>query len=113
MVCHALGGFMAGIWLFDKPPGPGIWEGANQGAFVMAIDISRFMTTDDFKRDIDQYIRDAHQMKPAPGYDRATLPGELEWQHEQEWAKIGVPIGKEHQDSLSSLANQLGIAAPF
>ena len=113
IVSHALGGFMAGIWLFDKPPGPGIWEGANQGAFIMAIDIARFMPIEDFKQGMDRHISEARQMKPAPGYDRADLPGGLEWEREREWSEIGIPIGDAHQESLTNLANQLGISAPF
>ena len=112
-VCHALGGFMAGIWLFDKPPGPGIWEGANQGAFIMAIDIARFMPIEDFKRNIDRHISEIRQMKPAPGLDRADLPGTLEWEREREWAEVGIPMSQQHQDSLTTLADQLGVPTPF
>ncbi len=112
-VCHALGGFMAGIWLFDKPPGPGIWEGANQGAFILAIDIARFMPIADFKKGVDRHISEIRQMKPAPGYDRANLPGALEWEREREWAKIGIPIGKDHQAQLTSVGNKLGVPVPF
>ena len=112
-VCHALGGFMAGIWLFDKPPGQGVWKGADQGTFAMAIDISRFMPAADFKREIDRYIQGIHQMKPAPGYQLAQLPGELEWQREQEWAEIGVPLGETHRDSLVAVATRLDMSKPF
>ena len=67
-VSHALGGFMAGIWLFDKPPDPPtIWEGANQGAFIAAIDISRFRPIDAYKAEIDRHIHDARQMQPRTG----------------------------------------------
>ena len=113
-VSHALGGFMAGIWLFDKPPDPpAIWEGANQGAFIMAIDIARFRPVDEFKREIDQHISDARRMKPAPGYDRADLPGGLEWEREREWAEIGIPVGEEHQQQLETVAERVGIPVPF
>ena len=113
MVCHALGGFMAGIWLFDNPGDSSIWEASDQGAFVMAIDVSRFIPATDFKRDIDQYLRALHETQPAPGYDRATLPGELEFEREREWRKYGIPIGTKHQDALSLVANRLGIPVPF
>ncbi len=113
-VSHALGGFMAGIWLFDKPPDPPkIWEGANQGAFIAAIDISRFRPIDEYKAEIDQHIHDARQMQPAPGYDRSDLPGGLEWEREQEWSEIGIPIGDAHQQQLKSVAERVGIPHPF
>ena len=51
--------------------------------------------------------------KPAPGYDRADLPGGLEWEREQEWAEIGIPIGEGHQAQLKSAAERVGIPLPF
>ena len=63
----------------------------NQGAFIAAIDISRFRPIDEYKAEIDQHIYDAQQMQPAPGYDRSDLPGGLEWEREQEWSEIGNP----------------------
>ena len=113
-VSHALGGFMAGIWLFDKPPNPPeIWEGANQGAFIAAIDISRFRDIEAYKSEIDQHIHDARQMRPAPGYDRADLPGGLEWEREQEWTEIGIPIGETHQEQLRNVGARVGVPLPF
>jgi len=113
-VSHALGGFMAGIWLFDKPPNPPeIWEGANQGAFIMAIDIARFRPIDDYKAEITRHLSDIRQMRSAPGYDRADLPGTLEWEREREWSQVGIPVGPEHQTQLRKLAEKLGIPAPF
>ena len=113
-VSHALGGFMAGIWLFDKPPDPPtIWEGAGQGAFILAIDIARFRPIGEFKQEMDRHISDARKMKPAPGYDRVDLPGGLEWEREREWSEIGIPVGKEHQEALTSVAKLVGIPVPF
>lgn len=107
-VCQALGGFMAGIWLFDEKES-GIWEAANQGAFILAIDVSKFMPLDDFKRDIDEYVRSVRKMKPFPGLDRADLPGSLEWERERQWAKEGIPMGKEHQNALADVAKELSV----
>ena len=112
-VCHALGGFMAGIWLFDRPPGPAVWEGANQGAFIFVVDVARFRPLEDFKKEIDRHIREVRAMKPAPGYARADLPGGMEWEREREWSKTGIPIGAGHQEQLISAAKRLGIPAPF
>ena len=85
----------------------------NQGAFIAAIDISRFRPIDAYKAEIDQHIHDARQMQPAPGYDRSDLPGGLEWEREQEWAEIGIPIGEGHQAQLKTAAERVGIPLPF
>lgn len=111
-VCQALGGFMAGIWLFAKKE-PGIWEAANQGAFILAIDVSRFMPLADFKRDMDEYARSVRKMRPFPGYDRADLPGGLEWERERQWAKEGIPIGKNHQTTLEDVAKEFSVPVPW
>ncbi|MDE0482546.1 MAG: Ldh family oxidoreductase [Candidatus Poribacteria bacterium] len=113
-VSHALGGMVAGIWLFDKPADPPtIWEGANQGGFIAAFDISRFRPIDEYKAEIDRHIHDARQMQPAPGYDRSDLPGGLEWEREQEWAEIGIPVSEAHQEQLKNVAERVGIPHPF
>lgn len=111
-VCQALGGFMAGIWLFAKSE-PGIWEAANQGAFILAVDVSRFMPIADFKRDMDEYVRSVRNMRPFPGYDRAELPGGLEWERERQWAKEGIPIGKNHQATLEEVAKEFAVTVPW
>jgi len=112
-VSHALGGFMAGIWLFDQQANADAWEGSNQGAFICAFDIARFRAIDEYKKEIDRHLRGIHQMEPAPGYDRATLPGALEWEREQEWAEIGVPVGKGHQEVFKRVAKLFDMKLPF
>ena len=110
---HALGGFMAGIWLFDQQVNADAWEGSNQGAFICAFDIARFRSIDEYKEEIDRHLSGIHQMQPAPGYDRATLPGALEWEREREWSEIGVPVGKGHQEALTRAAQTFDLELPF
>lgn len=113
-VSHALGGFMAGIWLLDQPPDPPrIYEGANQGAFIAAFDVSRFRPIEAYKAEVDRHIREARQMRPAPGYQRSDLPGGLEWEREQTWAEIGIPVGVRHQEQLKKVAQRVGLPPPF
>ena len=52
-------------------------------------------------------------MQPAPGYDRSDLPGGLEWEREQEWAEIGIPVGEAHQEQLKVVAERVGVPLPF
>ena len=110
---HMMGGFMAGIWMFDPEVNPAAWEGANQGAFICAIDISRFRDLESFKQEVDHHQEEIQKMRPAPGYDQANLPGTLEYQREKEWAKIGIPIGTDHQSILNTVANKLDLKPLF
>ena len=110
---HMMGGFMAGIWMFDPEVNPDAWEGANQGAFICAIDISRFRDLEIFKQEVDYHQEEIQKMRPAPGYDQANLPGTLEHQREKEWAKIGIPIGTDHQSILNTVAKKLDLKPLF
>jgi len=110
---HMMGGFMAGIWMSDPEVNQNAWEGANQGAFICAIDISRFRDLEHFKQEVDRHQKDIQQMIPAPGYDQANLPGTLEYQREKEWAQIGIPIGVDHQSILNVVANKIGLEPLF
>ena len=112
-VAHMLGGFMAGIWMFDSEVNSDTWEGANQGAFICTIDISRFRDLDSFKQEVDHHQRNIQRMTPAPGYDQSNLPGTLEYQREQEWAQIGIPISPDHQSTLNRVAEKLDLDLLF
>ncbi|MBI3911947.1 MAG: Ldh family oxidoreductase [Armatimonadetes bacterium] len=111
-VCQTLGGLLTGIPA-RRERAQRLWEGATQGAFLIAVDLNRFIPLDEFRREMDDYVRQVHQMRPLPGYDRALLPGHLEWEREREWAVVGVPVGKEHQEILQKVARELGVEKPW
>jgi LDH2 family malate/lactate/ureidoglycolate dehydrogenase len=111
-VCQGLGGFLAGIWQFAEP-GPGIWEGANQGAFILAVDPSRFAPMDRFLGEMDEYVASVRRMRPFPGYERADLPGGLEAERERQWAVEGIPVGVRHQEALTRVGAEMGVPTPF
>jgi LDH2 family malate/lactate/ureidoglycolate dehydrogenase len=109
---QALGGILAGIYRPEVQAPLSRWE-SNQGSFIAVFDIKRFMPLEEFKQEMDRYIGDARQMKPFPGYERAELPGGLEWQRQEEYARDGIPVAPDHQQSLEEIAAQLGVATPF
>ena len=110
-VCQAVGGFLAGVPARAERARRA-FPGANQGAFLFAVDIARFQPLADFRREMDDYIRQVHALQPMPGYDAATLPGELEWRRQQAWASEGVPVGSGHAAALRSLGGELGVESP-
>ena len=120
-VAHVLGGVMAGITLLEKPESRmnrgdvngALVRGANQGAFICAVDVARFMPFETFAREMDEYVRMVQALQPFPGYDRADLPGALEWEREREWAEIGIPVEPRHQASLEGVAGELGVDVPW
>jgi L-2-hydroxycarboxylate dehydrogenase (NAD+) len=81
----------------------------NTGQAIAAIAIETFMPVGDFKRAVDQVIRDIRGSRRLPGVERIWLPGE------QSHAKLldrrvhGVPMPKTLRDSLDTVARDLGV----
>ena len=111
-VCQSIGGFLGGV-PSDERRAIRRFSGANQGSFMVFVDINRLMPLGDFQREMDDYVRQISEMRPLPGYDQSLLPGAIERQHEQSWEVEGVPVGPEHQKALSEVARELGVATPW
>lgn len=110
-VCQSLGGFLAGVPA-DPARAQRRFPGANQGAFLLAVDIERFQPRDQFRAEMDEYIRRVHALAPMPGWQTASLPGEPEWRREQAWVQEGVPVGTEHLGVMRGIAQEVGVAPP-
>lgn len=112
LVCNALGGILAGI-VSQEELGPRKWEGVNQGAFFIVVDLAQLTDLKAFRRQMDDFIGTLRKTRPAPGYDRADAPGGLEWERERLWAVEGIPVGTEHQKALEDAAKEVEIAVPW
>jgi LDH2 family malate/lactate/ureidoglycolate dehydrogenase len=110
-VCQALGGFLCGVPV-DPDRANREWRGANQGSFMIVVDLNRFMPIDEFKSEMDSYSRRIQEMRPPPGYDRAMLAGTLESEREERFAREGIPISPRHAEALRRLATQCGLESP-
>ena len=111
-VCQSLGGFLAGVPI-DPARAQRQWEAANQGALIIAFDVNRFMPLEQFKREMDEYIRKVRELQPLPGQDRCEVAGGMEALREQEYSRDGIPIGDSHRQRLQSVGDRLGVAATF
>ncbi len=111
-VLQVLGGVLAGIHRPELQAPQSPWV-SDQGGFVAAIAIDRFMPVAGFKADMDGYVARARRMRPFPGVDRAELPGGLEWRWERDHARDGIPVGREHREVLERIAAEIGVATPF
>lgn len=110
---NLLGGALAGMMLPGYRSSERKYPNASQGGFICVIDISRFAPIDVFKAEVDKMTQGIKTMKPFPGLSSSELPGGLEWEREQKWAKEGIPIGKEHQRTLEAIADKVGVAVPW
>jgi LDH2 family malate/lactate/ureidoglycolate dehydrogenase len=110
-VCQALGGFLAGVPV-DPARAQRRWPGANQGSFMIAVDLRRFGALDLFQREMDEYARRVRELEPLPGYEEAVLAGGLEWERERQFGKDGIQIGIGHAERLRELAETFGLDSP-
>jgi LDH2 family malate/lactate/ureidoglycolate dehydrogenase len=109
--CQALGGLLCGVPI-DPARAERTWSGANQGSFMIAVDIKLLFPLDQFKREMDEYARRVRQMTPFAGLTDALLPGAIEWQREQRFRENGIPISAHHAASLRKLAANYSLSSP-
>src|SRR5712671_5079600 len=83
----------------------------NTGHVIVAINIAMFRAPAEFKRSVDELIRDIRRSKPMPGVARIWLPGEQSRARFEERSKLGVPIPEPLHASLEKLARELKIKA--
>jgi LDH2 family malate/lactate/ureidoglycolate dehydrogenase len=68
------------------------------------------MPAAEFKRSVDQVIRDIRGSRKLPGVERIFLPGEQSHAKLLERRTHGVPMPNALRDSLDALARDLNIA---
>jgi LDH2 family malate/lactate/ureidoglycolate dehydrogenase len=110
--CQALGGLLCGVPI-DPERAQRQWPGANQGSFMIAVDLNLLFPLEQFKQEMDEYARRIRQMTPFAGLEDAVLPGEIEWRRELRYAENGIPVGRRHADALRKLAADYSLAAPL
>ena len=75
-------------------PGKGI------GHFFGALRIDAFRPADEFKKDMDQWLKRFRSAKTVEGQQRVLIPGDPEREMEEVRMKNGIPL-------LESVANDL------
>ena len=110
-ICQSWGGLLSGLSV--EPPSDRLFPGAYQGAMIVAIRVDLFADVAVFKREMDEYIQRIRQLKPIEGFDQAYAAGSIEHEREREYSQAGIPIGRDHQELLDRLAEELAIPAPW
>ena len=83
--------------------------GKGIGHFFGAMRIDGFIDADEFKRQIDEYIRVFRATKPAPGTNGPLIPGDPEREAEQARRKDGVPLILPVVEQLRDISRKTGI----
>jgi L-2-hydroxycarboxylate dehydrogenase (NAD+) len=111
-ICQSWGGFLAGVPI-NTERSPRTWSGANQGSLVIAFRIDLFISPEQFKAEMDEYIQQIRTLQPLGGYNESLLPGAIEAQRDREYRELGVPVGGWHRERLEGIAEYLGIQTPW
>ncbi|MGK6352519.1 Ldh family oxidoreductase [Parapedobacter sp. DT-150] len=95
--------FVAYLQPVADQPGQGI------GHFVGAMRVDGFRPVDDFKANMDQWIKRFKGAKPIDEEQRVVIPGEPEDQAAQQRREQGIPLVPKVVDDLQALAEKFGI----
>ncbi len=85
--------------------------GLGIGHFFGAMQIGGFIEPDEFKKQIDDYVRVFRATRPAPGTNGPLIPGDPEREAEQVRRAQGVPLVMPVVEDLRNISRQTGI--PF
>lgn len=81
----------------------------DNGHFMLALDISRWMTMDEYYQRFDSLIA---MVKASGSEGRVLVPGELRWQRYDETLPKGIEVPNALQDTLARLSMPHGIPFP-
>jgi len=84
--------------------------GLGIGHFFGALRIDAFIDPDEFKRQIDDFVRTFRATKSAPGTNGPILPGDPEREAEAIRSKLGIPLVVPVVQDLEEISRCTGIA---
>jgi LDH2 family malate/lactate/ureidoglycolate dehydrogenase len=83
--------------------------GKGTGHFFGALRIDAFIDKDEFKRQIDDFIRTLRKTRPAPGTNGPLIPGDPEREAEAIRRREGIPLVMPVVEELRDISRQTGI----
>lgn len=95
--------FVSFLPLSPDPVGLGL------GHFFGAMRIDAFRPADEFKINMDKWISRFRETKPAEGYDKVLIPGDIEREMEAERLENGIPVIEAVVTDLRNLIKKMGL----
>nr|PZN55379.1 MAG: malate dehydrogenase [Bacteroidota bacterium] len=110
-----LSGANYGPWVppfvaFLAPPADPVGEGI--GHFVGAMRIDAFRPADEFKKNMDKWIRRFRSSTPVQGQKRVLIPGDPEREMEAHREQHGIPVNPKVLEDLRALASRFDVKNP-
>lgn len=81
----------------------------NDGTFLSVFNVSAFRPLDEFKRDMEEFVRYIKDTPPAAGFTEVLYPGELEHRTAQERRRDGIFVEDETWNQLMALKAEYGL----
>ncbi len=107
-----LSGANYGPWVPPFPayvPMPEDMPGDGIGHFFGAMRIDAFRTKEDFKTNMDKWIKRFRSSKTIAGKDRVYIPGDIEREIAEERLRDGIPLIQSVIDDLEKLADKYNL----
>ena len=111
LLVDLLSGVLAGAAFGNRVGHPAEQGTADVGHFFAAIKIENFRPVEDFKADMDEYIRSLKATPKIPGQERIYIHGEKEFEYEEKFQLEGVPLLGEIVEALTAAGQTVGV--PF
>jgi L-2-hydroxycarboxylate dehydrogenase (NAD+) len=111
-----LSGANFGPWVPPFPayiPMPENQPGRGLGHFLGAMRIDAFRPADQFKKDMDLWIRRFRESKRVDEQQPVIIPGDPERAYEAERLQFGIPIPSALLDGLNTMAGKMDISPLF
>jgi len=83
--------------------------GKGIGHFFGAMRIDGFIDPDEFRRQVDDWVRTFRATKPQPGTTGVVIPGDPEREAEIERREHGVPLVSAVIEDLRAVARETGV----
>ena len=83
---------------------------ADVAHLFIAIDIAAFVDPQSFKERMQSLLTEMRELPLAPGFDRITMPGEIEQECTQERQANGIPLDPAVLADLQQLSSLTGVA---
>jgi LDH2 family malate/lactate/ureidoglycolate dehydrogenase len=104
------GPFATPFAIHVAPPERKVGKGI--GHFFGAWDIDGFIEVDEFKRNMDDWIKTMRATPPLPGAEKVMIPGDPERLAYAKRIKNGIPLNGEVIKSLEIISRETGIPLP-
>jgi uncharacterized oxidoreductase len=83
----------------------------NDGSFMLAIDPSAFMPLDEFKGQVEAFIKYLKETPPQEGFSEVLYPGEKEHRTIEQRTRDGISIEEGTWGRITGLADKYGVSS--